>query len=296
MPRFAASLALYALVCCGDTLAAARIAFERTIAPPQNLGGAEDLAIIYAIGDNEQLSTFLEVFIRETNQGGTLRVHDATAIGSTLAASDIARRRFRRRYGTELFIRINTFTCATHKRSGEGSAHDHDGKRVRRKQQWFDAACRAHLDMVDAETMDAHSSFGARGEGTSPRVTTAGEEEREIALEQAARYTAVVAAEQITPRRVRETIDLIEKAPSFDAGMAMIDADRLEDARRIWENAAAREKTSAALQFNLGAVCEAGGDVEAARKYYEAAQRLAPGESRYRWELEMFRRRNFGVR
>ena len=294
MPRLAASLALCTLVCCGRAVSAARITFERTIAAPQNLRGAQDLAIVYAIGDTDELSTFLEVFIRETNQSGALRVHDATDIGGRLAASDIARRRYRRRNGTKLFIRVNAFTCATHKRSGEGSAHDFEGKRIRRKQQWFDAVCRAHVDLVDAETMDPHSAFDARGEGTSPRVTQVTEEEREVAEEQAARYTAVVAAEQITPRRVRETIDLVEKAPAFEAGMAMIEANRLSEARKIWEKAVKRDRSSAPLHFNLGAVCEAVGDVDSAREHYEAAQRLAPDESRYRWELEMFRRRRSG--
>ena len=292
MARLAASLALCTLVCFGEAVSAARITFERTIPAPHNPARVQDLAIVYAIGDTEKLSTFIEVFMREANQ--TLRVHDATDVGARLAASEIARRRHRRRYGTQLFIRINAFTCATQKRSGEGSTHDFEGKRVRRRQEWFDAVCRAQLETIDAETMDPYSSFAARGEGTSPRVAEAGEEERQVAEEQAARYTAVVAAEQITPRRVRETIELDERAPAFEGGMAMVEAGRLPEARKIWEKAAASERRSASLQFNLGAVCEAEGDVEAARRHYETAQQLAPGESRYRWELERFRRRRSG--
>ena len=39
----------------------------------------------------------------------------------------------------------------------------------------------------------------------------------------------------ITPRVVRETIEMDDSAPSFDEGMSMIRSERLEDARAIWE-------------------------------------------------------------
>jgi Flp pilus assembly protein TadD len=67
--------------------------------------------------------------------------------------------------------------------------------------------------------------------------------------------------------------------------MAMIDANRLQDARATWEVALRSSRTSAALNFNLGAICEATGDTAAARKYLQTAVRLAPNENRYRVEL-----------
>ena len=96
----------------------------------------------------------------------------------------------------------------------------------------------------------------------------------------------------ITPRIVRETIELDQTAPAFDEGLSMIQSNRFEDARAIWEVALRRNRNSAALNFNLGAVCEATGDVAAARKFFQAAVRLSPDERRYREELELLQRRN----
>jgi Flp pilus assembly protein TadD len=163
---------------------------------------------------------------------------------------------------------------------------------VRRRQLWIDATCSAHVDILDPDSLRTVSTFDTHGEGTSPRVTELTDEERNTAIDQAARYAAVAAAEEITPRRVRETIALDETAPLFEKGMSMIDSDRLAEARSIWEQALVRRKDSAPLHFNLAAVYEALGDIVAAQQHYREARRLAPNESRYRIELELFRRRN----
>lgn len=276
-----------ALVCLNTQ--GARITFERVIAAPHDLGGAQDLAVISAIGDNDRISTFLDVFLDQTNRSGTLRVHDATSL--SVVTDEAARRRVRRRYGAQLYLRVVAFTCRTERKSGEGSSPDFEGKRVRRTQLWFDSVCTARIDVLDPDLLRVVSSFNTRGEGTSPRVLDLTDEERYTATDQAARYAAVAAAEEITPRKVRETITLDEKAPAFFDAVSRIDADRLEEARRIWEAAALGQPASAPLQFDLAAVCEALGDIPAAREHYREAVRLAPKESRYRAELEMFRRR-----
>jgi tetratricopeptide (TPR) repeat protein len=134
-------------------------------------------------------------------------------------------------------------------------------------------------------------TFNVRGEGTSPRAISLSEEEADVAYEQAARYAALNAADMITPRLIRESIELDESAPAFDEGLAMIHSDRLEDARAIWEAALRQHRDSAPLHYNLGAVCEAIGDVAAARRYLQSAVKLSPRERRYRDELELLRRR-----
>lgn len=293
MRRFSVCIAVSLAVLLSAAAEGQRITFERILAAPHDLGGAQDLAVIYAIGDTESVSTFLDVFIDQTNRSGTLRVHDATALGRNIRGTDrSALRRFQQRFGAQLFIRIDAFTCRIDKKTGEGSSYDFEGKRVRRRQRWVDAVCSARLDLLEIETLRVRSTFDTRGEGTSQRLVELTQEETDAAVDQAARYAAVAAAEEITPRKVRETIALDPTAPAFESGMSMIGAERLRDARRIWEESALRRKDSAPLQFNLAAVCEALGDVEAARQHYAEAQRLAPAESRYRIELEMFRRRN----
>ena len=267
---------------------AARISFERVVPAPRDLRGAEDLGLISAIGDNDRISTFLDVFLDQTNRSGMLRVHDGTSLG---LRSDVALRRFRRRVGAQLFLRVFAFTCQTEKKSGEGRSPDYDGKRVRRRQEWFEAVCTARIDVIDAGSLSVISSFDTRGEGTSPRVAAVTDEERYTATDQAARYAAVAAAEEITPRRVRESIVLEENVPAFDHAMSMIDAGRIAEARRIWNAAALREPDSAPLHMNLAAVCEALGDVPSAGEHYRQATRLAPANSRFRAERELFRRR-----
>ncbi len=100
------------------------------------------------------------------------------------------------------------------------------------------------------------------------------EEEREDALTGAARHAAIDAAERITPRHVRESIALDESAPAFAEGMAMIEANRFAEARTIWQRAMQTQPRSAALRFNLAAICEALGDRRAAETNYNAARQL----------------------
>ncbi|HSP17585.1 MAG TPA: hypothetical protein VLV78_22765 [Thermoanaerobaculia bacterium] len=273
---------------------AARLTFVRTVPAHHDLAGAQDLLITFAIADNEKLSVFLDVFIEQTNRDGTLRVVDATRIEHSTERS----RRWRRapkyleqRSPADAFVRIESFTCRTMPKSGEGSAYDVDGNRVRRTQRWVDAVCEAHLHAISKRTSKKIVEFTGRGEGTSPRADVVTDGERDIALDQAARYAAVAAADEITPRRVRETITLADDAPQFEEGMVMIDGDRLADARRIWERAVPRNTNSAALHFNLAAVCEALGDLTAAEHNYLAAQSIAPKDARYRREYDQFRRR-----
>ena len=132
-----------------------------------------------------------------------------------------------------------------------------------------------------------------RGEGTSPRsVNELTADERGIAIEQAARYAAISASEAITPRRVRESIELDDTAPSFGEALAMIHADRLGDARAILETALRQHPSSAALHFELAAVCEAMGALQAARDHFGEALRTSPKSHQYRSELDLFKRRN----
>jgi len=150
---------------------------------------------------------------------------------------------------------------------------------------WVDAVCEARLEVRDNQGQHL-MTISVHGQGTSPRSASLSTEERQVAFEQATRYAAFNAADMISPRTVRETIELDPSAPSFEEGMAMVDSDRLADARAIWEIALRRHRDSAALNYNLGAVCEAAGDLRAARKYFEAAVRLAPNETLYRQQMK----------
>lgn len=287
--------ALVLLLAAMPAGAASRLVFERTIPARQSLGGAEDLLITYAIADNDKITTFLDTFVEQANRTGTLRVVDVTRIEHSTERSHRWRRVPRyleQRTPADAFLRIEAFTCTTIPKSGPGGAYDVDGNRVRRTVRWFDAVCQAHIDVIAKKSTAKIAELTVRGEGTSTRVAdNLTEGERDVALEQAARFAAISAAEEITPRRVRETIALVDTAPEFARGMAAVDAGEFDQARRLWEDALTRHRNSAALEFNLAAVCEALQDLDAAEKHYAAAGRLAPGERRYQYELQMFRTR-----
>ncbi|HEX3577519.1 MAG TPA: tetratricopeptide repeat protein [Thermoanaerobaculia bacterium] len=282
-----------ALLFCGSAALAnpPRITFLRTMAPPHDLAPAERLAVIYAIGDSNKIEAFVEHFVDLVSRAGVLRIANAVENNHHMLFDDLSLRTVRREHPADAYLGISRFTCTGTERIGQGSETLDSGDRVKRMHHWIDAVCSARIDVLNAEGKRI-LSYTARGEGTSPRAVSLSDDERDVAFDQAARYAAVSAAEGITPRSVRETIELDESAPSFDDGFSMVTSERLEDARAIWQAAAVRHRTSAPLFFNLGAVSEAMGDMNAARDYYEKAARLSPKERRYSTELRLFRRRN----
>jgi tetratricopeptide (TPR) repeat protein len=265
-------------------LQAAHLTFVRTVPPPYDLAPAQRLAVIYAIGDSDKVTTFVQQFVEYVARGGALRIENAVENNAALKT-------LRREHPADAYIGVSVFTCSAVERSAEGSERDVDGSRVRRMHMWIDAGCQARLDVRRADGRRLFT-FNARGEGTSPRAVTLTAEERDVAYEQAARYAALNAAEMITPRFARETIELDETAPAFEEGLAMIHADRLEDARAIWEASLRQHRDSAPLHYNLGAIAEALGDVKAANEHFQSAVRLSPRERRYRTELDLLHLRN----
>jgi hypothetical protein len=232
------------------------------------------VAVLRAAAGEPRVEDFLEELIHHVNRSGTRTLRDLrTGTGPAEAHLD-----------------IKTFRCETAVRETEAGVRDVDGKRVKIKAFQIDAVCAARIDVLSG-TLQPKSTFYAKGEGTSSRLEEVTEEERDKALHDAARYAAIDAAERITPRRVRESIALDDKAPAFDEGMAMIQAGRLADARAIWQKAMQSQPRSAALRFNLAAVTEALGDRRAAEVQYNAARQLAPAEPRYANELKLFARR-----
>jgi hypothetical protein len=270
------------IVFCATAAFAAgpRLSFTHVVSSPYSLSQGQRIAVIYAIGDHQAVTTFVEDFVDDVDRAGTLRIENA--VGEHFDGRDF--RRLRRLHPAERYIGVSAFTCSGRQHSATGSEHDAFGERIQRMHIWIDAVCDAKLDVRDEHGQHL-MALSVRGEGTSPRASSLTPEEREVAFEQAARYAAFNAADMITPRVVRETIELDNTAPAFDEGMSMIDANRLQDARATWEVALRRNRASAPLNFNLGAICEAIGDSASAKKYFQSAVRLAPNESRYRVEM-----------
>jgi len=272
----------------------ARIDFMRRI-PAQYDLNANEVAIIYGIGDNDSVETFVTEFADRTNRSGPLHLSDVTAHGAHFIGQKPDERtiqRLKREHRADAYMGVNRFTCDAVTRTGEGSTTDYEGARVRRKHEFVDARCRARIELFDGTTGEKTLSFEIAGEGTSPRVTKVGDEEAMIARESAARYAAIAAADAITSREVREAIELDTAAPQFARGMAMIDAGHLSEARTFWEGLVDQNPKSAPLLYDIAATAEALGDTAAAGTYFERAAGAAPSERKYREALAMFRRRN----
>lgn len=248
-----------------------RLSFERVTPAEHDLGGAEQLAIVHAPADGASVDLFVDVFVRQLNRSRFLRAVDAR--GTTGAA--------------DAYLSIQTFSCQSFDRSGEGSFHDVDGRRVVRTNHWTDTVCSARIDVMSNQ-MRRKSSFYGRGEGTSRRVAAITADERTDALGIAVRFAARDAAERISPRLVRESIELDARAPAFEEGFAMVRIDRVAEARAIWQKSLQAHPRSAALRYNLGVASEALGDLKAAAQHYATAKQLAPGELLYASELKRF--------
>jgi len=261
-----------------------RVAFDRVLPAPHDLGAAEEVALVQVIGDTPAIAVFAERFVEQIDRSGTLRIRDVRA-RSLAFIPDV----LRRSEPADVYLAVRSFTCASELRGGEEGAHDVDGKRIRLRRVWVETTCTARMEVIAAD--GARSSFAIKGAGASAHVAEVTDEERNDALQHATRYAADSAAEQITPRRIRESIALDETAPAFEEGMAMIAANRLADARRIWETAFRANPRSAPLHYNLAAISEALGDRKAAEQHYNAARQLEPKEARYSSELRSFLRR-----
>ena len=271
--------------------AAPRITFVRELPATHDLMPAQRLTFIYAIGDSEQVVDFVADFIDAVSRTGAYDIENAVENNHHLIVEEVALQTLRREHPADAYLGVTAFTCRGTDRSAEGSERDNGGDRVKRLHHWVDVACEARLHVMDRAGKRLFS-YTVRGEGTSPRSTSLTDDERAVAYVQATHYAAVSAAEAITPRKVRESIELDDAAPAFDEGYAMVSSDRLADARAIWEAALQRHGDSAALRFNLGAVCEAAGDVTAARDYFQSAVKLSPRERKFVRELDLFRKRN----
>lgn len=271
-----------------------RLSFSRVTKPAHAIPGAEDFVIATVLGDTDKIGTFVETLIEQATHAGTVRVNDATNGGRrhlVLRRQDPATERLLKRFPADAYITVQALSCRSEEREGTGSTYDVDRKRMPIRRRWIAALCTARIEIVGNDFRPL-TAFDIKGEGASARVETISDEERQSAVEAAARFAAVAAAEAFAPRIIRESIDLDAAAPRFEEGLALIEVGKLDEARTRWTKALADHPQSAPLHFDLAAVCEALSDLACAREHYERALQIAPADARYRHELSLFRRRH----
>ncbi|HVT05330.1 MAG TPA: hypothetical protein VHL58_18355 [Thermoanaerobaculia bacterium] len=145
---------------------------------------------------------------------------------------------------------------------------------------WVDARCSLHVEIYDPSgaSITALNVTGASTSSHGPALSAAMEHE---AKENAARRAGAAAGAKISPRRVTESIRLERDVPRFDEAYRLIRDGSFDKARDLWVTVVRSDDHSAALRYDLGAVCEALGDQAAARANYDAAIRLNPLEPKY---------------
>src|SRR5438552_2651706 len=223
------------------SLFAARVTFVRLLPATYDLAPAERLTFIYAIGDSEQVNDFVADFIDAASRAGAYHIEHAAENNHHLVADETALQLLLREHPADGYLGVTAFTFHATDRSAEGSERDSAGDRVKRMHHWVDVVCEARVHVMDHNGKKLFS-YTVRGEGTSPRSISLTDDERAVAYVQATHYAAVSAAEAITPRKVRESIELDDTAPAFDEAYAMITSERLADARAIWEAALQRHR------------------------------------------------------
>jgi hypothetical protein len=261
-----------------------RVIFERRIPAPFDLGGAEEIVVVSAIGDTTAVDFLVEQIAEQTAKTGTLRVRDVRGRRHPFLFETL-----RKKEPADAYLAVRAFTCTTDKRGGEASTRDADGNRIKQLAEWVEARCSAHLEILSAK--GTRVMVPIKGEGASNHSAKVTEEQSEDAVLRATRFAAIDAVEKISPRRVRESVPLDEAGGAFEEGLAMIEAGRLPEARVIWERELRKHPREAPLHFNLAAICEALGDRAAAEQHYVAARQLAPSEARYKSEYRAFVRR-----
>src|SRR5438132_1754583 len=112
----------------------ARITFNRVVRPAHDLGAAEQLAVIYAIGDNEKVGKFVDLFVDHGTRTGRLHIeNDVESNVHVHSFDEPSLRALRRRHPADAYIGVSLFTCAAAERNGEIGETIDSGERVRRK-------------------------------------------------------------------------------------------------------------------------------------------------------------------
>src|SRR5207245_8936505 len=82
-----------------------RLSFTRVVPAPHDLAPAQRVAVIYAIGDNQNITTFVEDFVDYIERAGTLRVENAVENKQNFAAFEGATfKRLRREHPADAYV------------------------------------------------------------------------------------------------------------------------------------------------------------------------------------------------
>ena len=238
---------------------AARIVFTRTV-PPKHVYDAPSnrIALLRMEGRTAECAhVFLRIEFRDSIKATGATLEDVSHLKTTIEG---------RRAGappSDLYLQSEDCVCQSAQRPvGNGTS-------------WYAGACRARVRLTDASGRD----LGV--------VTVDGKsEEKTDVVDFAAHISAGremmrQLAKMIRPHQSRLVIDTDRDVPGEKQAAKLLKKNDYAGARAIWERELVSAPNDAALHFAIAGTADAMGDVDAARKHYEEAVRLAPDNERY---------------
>jgi formylglycine-generating enzyme required for sulfatase activity len=266
-PLFA--LAVLALVC---RCATPQVTVVRTVPPQFSIVPAKVVAVVHGAQPRDSPDgnedAFLDLFIHKLRRIGPYEVLDERNLATDWNA-------YLKKTRADVVLRVSLGGYC-HNSIDLESMQITDGEVY----EELDGTCEADIDLIRP------GDGGGALLGHAHVVGGGHDVDGSVALNGAWNDAAQEMIDAFMPERENETMALDEKAPAFAEGMQKIKKGDLAGARSLWESALKTTPDSAPLLYNLGAVCEALRDSNAAGPYYLQATKLAPDDARYHDALE----------
>jgi Tetratricopeptide repeat len=249
---------------------AAKITFTRTVPPRHRFDGPSNrIALLSLEGRTAECShPFLVIELMNGIKATGAVFEDATSRKKMTVEE--------RRAATpaDLYLTSEDCVCRAAERPvGDGTS-------------WYAGACAARIRLSDAKGRD----LGAVSlSGTSEEKTDVVDFGAHISSGKQMMRQLV---EMIRPHEMTLVFETDRKAPGDKEASSFIKKKDFAGARAVWEAQLAANPNNAAIHFSLAAVTEALGDIDAARKHYEEAVRLGPGEEKHARFKGYFEERN----
>jgi hypothetical protein len=282
------TFALFTLfVLAGCAAAPLQVAAIHTVPPKFNIVPAKNLAVIGdadTVVDQQQEDSFIDLVISKLHDHEQYDVKDerqfSRGINPGHGLFEVGDwQKYLQQTAGEVIVRVgvpNTPCPVTERTRDDGSDDADDVVR-------FDVTCIATLDLFKPRTGERIGSVSAEGVGSDAHRYTAWNDAMNDAADQ------IISG--FVPQMFPELVALDQDAPLVHEGMEKFYSRDYAGARSLWENGLTKSPNSAPLLYNLGALCEALHDSEAARAYYLKAIAIAPQVPLYQEALAQLDRR-----
>ncbi len=277
------------------------VTLTHTVPAPYNLGLIEKIVLVEALGYSDDVREVVSRMADISRYRGFYQFIDARSARMPLrllksTKEEKEAERFREEWNAGVWAGLEVLDCRIRMLSKAVKEKDDKKNEITVTKYWHEASCEVKVDLVNASDGREIASFGVVGTGETDPAASSGPTEAGQARVNALASAAEQAVDRFTPRRVSEYVSIDKDAPLGKEGGKLVSDKKLVEARQFWEEALDSHANSAPFLYNLGAVCDALGDTQSARKYFAEAIRLAPDESKYRRALSALEQREADAR